>query len=106
MSLAVCLPSPSSTWVIPTVAPSDANSRASSAPCPRAPPVISATLPSSLPIAPTLQEGCRTLDVLVRDLEQDAIEDEELRDPQHAEPDHVADVGEDLRVGVAVLEEH
>src|SRR5262252_4992227 len=38
--------SPKTTW-----APSRANSFASAAPCPRAPPLISATFPSSLPMA-------------------------------------------------------
>src|SRR4051794_33735629 len=97
MSAAVCLPSSSRTSVMITCAPSDANSRASAAPCPRAPPVISATLPSSFPICRTLrglQERRGALGVLVRDLEEDAVEDEELGDPQHSEPDDVAEVGQ------------
>src|SRR4051812_22675065 len=106
MAAAACLPSSSSTSVITTEAPSLAKSCASCAPWPRAPPVISATLPSSRPIGRTLQERCRALRVLVGHLEEDPIEDEELRDPQHAEPEHVADVGEDRAVGIAVLEEH
>src|SRR5512143_2424950 len=51
MAPAVRAPSSSSTSVSTTVAPSDANSRPSSAPWPRAPPVITATFPSSRPIA-------------------------------------------------------
>src|SRR4051812_42071329 len=108
MPAAVCLPSSSSTSVMTTCAPSDANNRASAAPCPRAPPVISATLPSSFPMKRTLDEldeRSGAFGVLVRDLEQDAIEDEELRDPEHAEPDHIAEVGQERVVGILVLED-
>src|SRR5262245_28617679 len=106
MDAAACLPSSSSTSVMTTEAPSLAKSSASCAPWPRAPPVIRATLPSSRPMGRTLQERCRALRVLVGHLEQDAIEDEELGNPQHAEPEHVADVGEDGTVRPLVLEEH
>src|SRR5688572_8494787 len=57
-------PSSSSTSVSTTRAPSATKSRASASPCPRAPPVISATLPSSRPIDGTLRlrrsgaQGC------------------------------------------------
>src|SRR5262245_10855682 len=47
-SCSTCLPSASRTSPITTFAPSFANSRASTAPIPRAPPLISATLPASL----------------------------------------------------------
>src|SRR5436190_5497071 len=106
MSAAVCLPSSSRTSVMITCAPSSANNRASAAPCPRAPPVISATLPSSLPMTGKLEERCRAFRLLVGDLEQDAVEDEELGEPQGAEPDHVAEVGQQRVVGVLVLEDH
>src|SRR5262249_14901592 len=45
------LPSSSSPSPTTTAAPSWTNSCASTAPCPRAPPLISATLPASLPMA-------------------------------------------------------
>src|SRR4051812_6090184 len=106
MSAAVSLPASSRTSVMITCAPSSANNRASAAPCPRAPPVISATLPSSFPMARKLQERRRAFRVLVRDLEQDPVEDEELGQPQGAEADHVAEVGEERVVGVLVLEDH
>src|SRR5580704_6844302 len=46
---------PRSSWMsaMTTFAPSAANSRASAAPCPDAPPVMMATLPSSMPMAVT-----------------------------------------------------
>ena len=50
IDLAVASPTSSSTSVSQTVAPSLLNSRASSAPWPRAAPVIKHTFPSSLPI--------------------------------------------------------
>src|SRR4051812_41526547 len=106
MSAAVCLPSSSSTSVMTTCAPSAANSCASAAPWPRAPPVISATLPSSFPMVGNLDEGSRAFRVLVGDLEQDAVEDEELGQPQHTEADDVAEVGQQRVVGVLVLEDH
>src|SRR5215469_15270201 len=50
ISSAVCLQTSSSTSPTTTLAPSLANSRASAAPCPRAPPEMRATLPLSLSI--------------------------------------------------------
>ena len=50
ISAAVFAPSSVSTSVTKTVAPSSPKSRASAAPCPRAPPVTIATRPSSLPM--------------------------------------------------------
>src|SRR4051812_29984599 len=105
MDAAVCFPSSSSTSVMTTAAPSSAKSSASRAPCPRAPPVIRATLLSSRPMGRTLQERCRALRLLVGHLEQHAVEDEELRHPEHTEPEHVAEVRQDRTVGVAVFQE-
>src|SRR5215203_1464918 len=54
ISLASTSPSACSTSVTTTSAPSSRNSVASAPPCPRAPPVTIATLPSSLPMTPPL----------------------------------------------------
>src|SRR5262245_18045483 len=54
MASSTCLPSASSTSPNTTLAPSRTNRSASAAPWPRAPPLISATLPSSFPMSSSL----------------------------------------------------
>src|SRR5215831_19404949 len=54
MSASTCFPCASRTSPKTTLAPSRAHNFASAAPCPRAPPLMSATLPSSLPILTSL----------------------------------------------------
>src|SRR5207248_6249351 len=59
ISDSTCLPSSSSTSPKTTAAPSRTNNRASVAPCPRAPPLISATLPASLAMTLSFRSAIR-----------------------------------------------